>query len=40
MPRTEAELETNIRSHLKTVQLRPAKVRAFFTAPSTSYAAL
>jgi transposase len=40
MPRTEAELETNIRSHLKTVQLRPGKVRAFFTAPATSYADL
>jgi len=39
MPRDEDELEHNIRSHLKAVQLRPDKIQAFFAAPLTSYAA-
>ena len=39
IPRNEKELEHNVRSHLKCVQLRPDKIRAFFTAPFTSYAA-
>lgn len=39
MPRSEKELERNIRSHMKAVQLRPDKIKAFFLAPTTIYAA-
>jgi transposase len=39
MPRTENELEHNIRSHMKSVQLNPAKIQSFFQSPTTSYAA-
>jgi len=38
-PHTEQELEKNIRSHLAVVQNSPAKIRGFFQAPSTAYAA-
>lgn len=38
-PRSEKELEHNVRSHLKSVQLRPDKIKGFFGAASTSYAA-
>ena len=38
-PRSVEELTHNVRSHLKRVQLRPAKVRSFFKAPHTRYAA-
>lgn len=37
-PRCENELEHNVRSHLKAVQLRPGKVQGFFSSPTTSYA--
>jgi transposase len=36
MPRSEAELEHNARSHLKSVQLRPEKIKSFFHAKFTS----
>jgi transposase len=39
MPRTEDDLEHNIRSHMKTLQLRPCKIASFFAAPFTAYAA-
>jgi transposase len=39
MPRSESDVEHNIRSYMKTLQLRPQKVRSFFCAPFTSYAA-
>ena len=39
MPRSEDELESNVRSHLKKVQLSPDKIRSFFQAPATIYAA-
>jgi transposase len=39
MPRSEAELEHNMRSHLKYVQLNPEKIHSFFKAPHTFYAA-
>ena len=39
MPRTAKELEHNVRSHLKSVQLNPKKIKAFFHAPKTRYAA-
>lgn len=38
-PRSDVELEHNVRSHLKSVQLRPEKIRGFFAAKTTSYAA-
>lgn len=38
-PRCEKELEHNVRSHLKTVQLRSDKIRGFFRAKTTAYAA-
>lgn len=38
-PRSDKELEHNVRSHLKQVQLRPEKIRGFFRAPYTKYAA-
>lgn len=39
MPKTEADLEHNVRSHLKALQLRPAKIQSFFRADFTNYAA-
>jgi len=39
MAKNEKELEHNVRSHLKGVQLRPDKIRAFFAALFTAYAA-
>jgi len=39
MPRSEQELEHNVRSHLKILQLKPAKIRSFFNSPTTAYAA-
>lgn len=39
MPRTADDLEHNVRSHMKTLQLRPSKISSFFAAPLTSYAA-
>ena len=38
-PRSEEELERNVRSHLKKVQMNPGKVQSFFHAPATIYAA-
>ena len=38
MPRLEAELEHNVRSHLKSIQSRPNKIRSFFNAKTTAYA--
>ena len=39
MPRSQDELTHNVRSHLKLVQLNPDKVRSFFKAATTVYAA-
>ena len=39
MPHSEKQLEHNVRSHLKFLQLRPNLIQSFFTANSTSYAA-
>jgi transposase len=39
MPRSEKELEHHVRSHMKTVQQNYAKIRSFFQAPTTIYAA-
>jgi len=39
MPRSEKELEHNVRSHMKSIQLKPDKIKAFFQAPATIYAA-
>jgi transposase len=39
MPRTEKDLEHNVRSHMKLLQLNPEKVSSFFRAPFTKYAA-
>jgi transposase len=38
-PRSDKELEHNVRSHLKTVQLRPDKIQGFFGSATTCYAA-
>lgn len=38
-PRSDNELEHNVRSHLKSVQLRPAKIQGFFKSKTTAYAA-
>ena len=37
-PRSEKELEHNVRSHLKSTQLRPGKIQGFFASPTTKYA--
>lgn len=37
-PANEEELEHNVRSHLKKLQLEPNKISSFFLAPFTSYA--
>ncbi|MCL2474516.1 MAG: IS630 family transposase [Chloroflexi bacterium] len=39
MPRSENDLEHNIRSHMKSVQLNPYKIISFFNTPTTAYAA-
>lgn len=39
MPHSQDELEHNVRSHLKSVQLKPNKVKSFFCAKFTAYAA-
>ena len=38
-PRSEAELEHNVRSHLKSVQLKLGKINGFFGSSTTFYAA-
>jgi hypothetical protein len=38
-PKTEADLEHNVRSHLKALQLKPEKIQSFFRADFTNYAA-
>jgi transposase len=38
-PNSEEELEHNVRSHLKSVQLLPEKIKGFFGSKTTSYAA-
>jgi len=38
-PRSDKELEHNVRSHLKSVQLRPGKIQGFFGSVTTTYAA-
>lgn len=38
-PRSEKELDHNVRSHLKSVQLNPQKIMGFYAAPFTKYAA-
>ena len=37
-PRGDKELEHNVRSHLKSVQLKPHKIRGFFRSATTCYA--
>ena len=37
-PRSDKELEHNVRSHLKSVQLKPHKIRGFFRSATTCYA--
>lgn len=39
MPRSEADMEHNIRSHMKLVQLNPEKITSFFNSKYTKYAA-
>ena len=36
---SKEELEHNVRSHLKSLQLNPYKIRSFFNSPYTKYAA-
>ena len=38
-PRTDKELEHNVRPHLKNVQLSPTKIKDFFGSTTTCYAA-
>jgi len=38
MPKNEKELEHNIRSHMKKLQLNPKKVSSFFDGEFTKYA--
>lgn len=38
-PQSAENLEHNVRSHLKSLQLNPAKISSFFHAPFTNYAA-
>lgn len=37
--KSKDELEHNVRSHLKSLQLNPSKICSFFNAPYTKYAA-
>jgi transposase len=39
MVRSKKELEHNVRSHMKILQLAPEKIQSFFNAPLTKYAA-
>jgi len=39
MPRSDKQLEHQVRSHMKSLQLRPHKIQSFFFSDSTSYAA-
>jgi transposase len=39
MPHNEKELEHNVRSHLKSLQINSEKIRSFFCAKYTIYAA-
>jgi transposase len=39
VPRSEKELERNVRSHLKIIQANPGKIKSFVQAPATIYAA-
>lgn len=39
MPKSQQDLEHNVRSHMKSVQLNPVKIKAFFQAKHTKYAA-
>ncbi len=39
VPRDEASLKAGLTSYMRRLQRRPAKVRAFFQAPSVRYAA-
>jgi len=39
MPKNEKELEHNIRSHMKSLQINPEKIKAFFNGEYTGYAA-
>ena len=39
MPRSEKDLEHNVRSHMKKLQLNSQKISSFFNAPLTRYAA-
>jgi transposase len=38
MPRSHSDIVRNVRSHLKSLQLDPNKVKSFFKAPSVKYA--
>jgi len=38
MPRSEKDIIKNIRSYMKSLQLKPDKIKSFFKAPSVSYA--
>ncbi|MDR1979430.1 MAG: transposase [Synergistaceae bacterium] len=38
-PRSDEELERNVRSHLKKIQLHPEKIKGFYGSKTTSYAA-
>ncbi|MGE3703386.1 MAG: transposase [Hyphomicrobiaceae bacterium] len=38
-PRDKAAMKTRLRSHMRGLQRRPAKVRSFFQAPDVRYAA-
>jgi len=39
MPRSEKDIIKNVRSHMKSLQLNPDKIKAFFMAPYVKYAA-
>jgi transposase len=39
MPRSEKDLEHNVRSHMKRLQINPEKIRSFFKEALTAYAA-
>jgi transposase len=39
IPRDKASLKSGLRSYMRSLQRRPARIRAFFQAPSVRYAA-
>jgi len=39
MPRSQKDIVKNVRSHMKSLQLNPDKVKSFFKAPAVKYAA-